>query len=85
MAGDVVSTADDAQAGEPLIEPVMRDGRRLRPKPTLTAVREHAAREMERLPLPLRRLASAAYPVTIAEPLRRLAEETDRRLAEGRT
>ena len=77
MAGDVVSTADDAQAGEPLIEAVMRDGRRLRPKPTLTAVREHAARELERLPSPLRRLAPAAYPVTIADRLRRLAEETD--------
>jgi nicotinate phosphoribosyltransferase len=82
MAGDVLSTEDDVQAGEPLVEAVMRDGRRLRPKPSLAAVREHAARELERLPAPLRRLAPATYPVTVADRLRRLAEETDRRLAQ---
>ncbi len=82
MAGDVLSTEDDVQPGKPLIEAVMRDGRRLRPKPPLAAVREHAARDLQRLPPPLRRLAPAAYPVAVGDRLRRLAEETDRRLAQ---
>jgi len=82
MAGDVLSTEDDVQPGEPLVEAVMRDGRRLRPKPPLAVVREHAARELARLPEPLRRLEPAVYPVTVTDRLRRLAEETDRRLAQ---
>ncbi|MEX0851864.1 MAG: nicotinate phosphoribosyltransferase, partial [Bauldia sp.] len=81
MAGDVLSTADDAQVGEPLIAPVMEEGRRLRPQPTLAEARDHAARQLKRLPAALRRLEIAAYPVIVADPLKRLAAETDRRLA----
>jgi len=80
MTGDVVTTADDAPAGKPLLEPVMRDGKRLAPSPPLASVREHALAELSRLPASLRGLAQAqAYAVTIAEPLRRLADEIDRR------
>ncbi len=82
MTGDVLSTEDDDQSGAPLLQPVMRSGRRLGGTPTLTAVREHAARELQRLPAPLRRLAPTAYPVTVADRLRHLAGETDRRLAQ---
>jgi nicotinate phosphoribosyltransferase len=82
MTGDVLSTEDDDQPGEPLIEPVMAAGRRIRPKPTLAEIRDRAARELERLPEPLRRLRPGpSYPVTVSDRLKRLAEETDRRLA----
>jgi nicotinate phosphoribosyltransferase len=81
MAGDVLSTEDDAEPGEPLIEQVMEKGRRMKPTPTLAEMRDRAARELKRLPEPLRRLRPASYPVTVADSLRRLAAETDRRLA----
>jgi nicotinate phosphoribosyltransferase len=82
MAGDVISTADDRQVGEPLLAPVMRAGRRVRPAPRLDDVRAHAAAGMARLPEPLRRLeAGATYPVEIAPALVALAEAVDRRLA----
>ena len=81
MTGDVLSTEDDVHDGEPLIHPVMHGGRRLGPPAKLTEIREHAARELERLPEPFRRLDPvASYPVRVAEPLVLLAAEVDRRV-----
>jgi nicotinate phosphoribosyltransferase len=82
MAGDVLSVEDDAQPGEPLIEEVMRAGRRLGSPRTLAEIRAHAARELERLPDSLRSLDGAApYPVTFGDALTRLSSEVDRRVA----
>ena len=82
MAGDIISTDTDRQQGEPLLEQVMRDGRRIAPSPGLSDVRARAARELKRLPEPLRRLEPGpAYPVDVADALLGLAAEVDRRLA----
>lgn len=67
--------------GEPLIQPVMQNGKRLRPAPSLDEIRQHAKRELQRLPDPLRMLDPAmTYPVTVADELKALAAEFDRRL-----
>jgi nicotinate phosphoribosyltransferase len=82
MAGDTLSTEDDTAPGEPLLVQVMAAGRRLAPAPSLADIRSRAARELARLPGPLRRLEAApAYPVTIGERLRALSGEADRRIA----
>jgi nicotinate phosphoribosyltransferase len=82
IAGDVLSLESDAHAGEPLIALVMQDGRRVGPTPTLDEIRAQAARDLERLPEPLRRLEpGATCEVKVAEALVRLAAEVDRRLA----
>ncbi|MFL6823474.1 MAG: nicotinate phosphoribosyltransferase [Xanthobacteraceae bacterium] len=82
MAGDILSLENDDQAGEPLIELVMQGGKRLKPAPTLAEIRARAARDLERLPEPLRRLEpGASYPVEVSEALQRLAEEVDGRVA----
>ena len=78
MTGDVLSVEADSQKGETLIEPVMRAGKRLAPAPTLAQIRERAARELARLPEPLKRLEGFDYPVTISDKLRALAVEADR-------
>jgi nicotinate phosphoribosyltransferase len=84
MAGDTLSVEDDDQPGEPLIELVMRAGKPLEPRPTLDQIRAHAARELERLPEPLRRLEpDASYPVEVSDVLRRLAAEVDGRMAQA--
>lgn len=81
VLGDVIAAEDDAQDGEPLLQPMMRNGRRLSPSPSLEAVRERAANELESLPEALRGVrGTAAYPVKIAESLERLAAEIDRGL-----
>lgn len=81
MAGDALSTLDDSVDGEALIQPVLRAGERVDPAPTLADSRARAARDLGRLPEPLRRLEPFDYPVEVQPKLRRLAEEVDQRLA----
>jgi nicotinate phosphoribosyltransferase len=86
MAADVLSVEGDEHNGEPLIEPVMKGGRRLAPSPSLAAVRERAARDLARLPDPLRRLEpGTSYPVQIGDRLLRLVDEVDIRLSHQRS
>jgi nicotinate phosphoribosyltransferase len=81
MAGDVVSLDTDDQRGEPLLQPVMRGGRRLFARETLAACRERASRNLEQLPDFLRHSKpTAPYSVEIAPALAKLAAEVDRRL-----
>jgi nicotinate phosphoribosyltransferase len=82
MARDTISLADDRQEGEPLLEPAMREGRRIGTAQTLAQGRERVARELARLPEPLRELAQAEpYPVAVADALKRLAADVDQRVA----
>ncbi len=84
MVGDVLSVEDDQHPGDKLLEPVMRGGRRLNPSQTLSDIRAHIRRELERLPEPLRRLeVGASYPVHVADKLVSLAAAVDRRLGLG--
>jgi nicotinate phosphoribosyltransferase len=79
MSGDVLALQGAPEPGKPLIVPVMRNGRRLGTLPGLAAIREHAAAELQSLPLPLRRLETAtAYPVDVTDALRDLANVVDR-------
>jgi nicotinate phosphoribosyltransferase len=83
MSGDILSLESDRQPGEPLLQLIMKDGRRIAPPPTLAEARDRAARDLERLPAPLQRLeAGASYPVHVAAALRRLSADVDRRLAQ---
>ena len=94
LAGDVVSLADEPSPDgtdepspdgnwAPLLQPVMRRGRRLAPPEPLAALRTHAASELARLPAALRDLGPAAaerpYPVAISASLQALAREIDAR------
>ena len=82
LTGDTLSVAGDAQSGEPLMVKVMAAGRRVGRRANLDELRSRAARELQALPASLRRLEPVApYEVLVTEPLRRLAAETDRRLA----
>lgn len=79
LAGDVLTTGDDAPCGEPLLQPVMRGGQRLAPPPPLAALREHAAAELSALPEALLALEPAATPyrVHVSEAMRALARHVD--------
>jgi len=86
MAGDLLALEGYDKPGEPLIAQVMRDGRRVASAPSLDDIRGHAARELERLPEPLRRLEpGATYPVEVADEVVRLAADVDRRMQEKMT
>jgi nicotinate phosphoribosyltransferase len=89
MAEDMLSTEDDAQEGAPLLRLVMRNGRRLAPRELLQTIRDRTARELARMPEPLRCLEQgASYPVQVGDALVELAADVDRRLSahtRGRT
>lgn len=82
MVEDTITLVDDALPGIPLLQPVMRGGRRLQDLPDLAAVRTYARAQMTGLPPALRGLETApAYPVVISSALQAMADAVDRRLA----
>jgi nicotinate phosphoribosyltransferase len=81
LAGDVLTLESDVRPGEPLLQPVMRDGRRIAERPALKDLRAHAGEELARLPTYLRTLRpDRTYPVEVSERLVRLAVQVDDRL-----
>ena len=81
MSGDILSTDDDKQPGEPLIVPVMRGGKRVGSTPTLVQIRERTVHNLARMPLPLVQLQpDVSYPVEVADALRNLAIQADANL-----
>jgi nicotinate phosphoribosyltransferase len=78
MARDVVALIGERHGGDALLETVMRGGRRQPDLLSLSAIREHAGRQLMRLPPALGRLEPAPYEVDISGAVRELAAELDR-------
>lgn len=76
---DVVSLEGDPQPGEPLLIPVMKNGRRLAASEDLGMVRRRAASQLTKLPDSLAVLDKAPEPyrVDIAQAVCELADEVD--------
>jgi nicotinate phosphoribosyltransferase len=77
-AGDLLALADEPppDAGEPLLETVMRGGELVRPHPALNRIRERCAAQLGALPEGLRRLSGHdTYPVRPSETLRARQEQ----------
>jgi nicotinate phosphoribosyltransferase len=78
MAGDWVTLARERRDGEPLLEPVMRGGKRCGERVALQAARDHARRQLRALPPSQRTLeADEPYPVAISDGVRELARRLD--------
>ncbi len=77
IAGDMVALCDEPMAGEALLRPAMRAGRRVPGLPDLAAARAHAAASLALLPEPLRRLEPGAVPIEISGGIRALAAALD--------
>lgn len=84
LLSDLIALEGESAPGRPLLRPVMRSGRLIRPLPSLLEIRCHAERERARLPLRLRWLdRPARYPVRISPGLRQALREVRRSLNEG--
>jgi nicotinate phosphoribosyltransferase len=81
FAGDSVRLAEEQGVGTPLLERVMRDGRRVEPSPPLTRVRAHCRMQLEALPDELKPIDPPwpRYPVSISPAVRLLADQVDAR------
>jgi nicotinate phosphoribosyltransferase len=78
MSHDIVTLETESQSGEPLLQMVMKDGRRLAPPVALEATRRLAADNLFRLPSAFRSLEPAApYDVRISRAIHELAETID--------
>jgi nicotinate phosphoribosyltransferase len=75
--GDLVARcSEDCDGAAPLLACVMRDGKRIQPTPAIGDVREHARKEVGKLPDSCRRLHNpVAYPVRFSHELQGLLEE----------
>jgi nicotinate phosphoribosyltransferase len=80
MLGDRLCLGDASCESVPLLQPVMRSGKRAQTFSTLDEIRRHAADQLRRLPLALRELRPGAYPVEVDAAVRALATECDRRI-----
>ena len=81
IAGDTVALLDEPAAGEALLRPAMRAGRRVAGFPTLAEARAHAAASLALLPEPLRHLEPCSVPVGISRGIRDLAAALDQTTA----
>jgi nicotinate phosphoribosyltransferase len=85
MAGDVLTVEGDPQSGEPLVQLVMRGGKRVGSPPALADARARVVTALGRLPAELKAIMPGRrYRVDVAPALFELAAAVDRRLA-GRT
>ena len=79
IAIDVLTTVDDSQEGEALIQPVMEAGKRLGSLPSLAQSRDHAADQISHLPDSLQDLTQdMAMEVRISQALQDLGHQVDR-------
>jgi nicotinate phosphoribosyltransferase len=79
MVRDLLTVEEDQQSGEPLIQQVMKEGRRLAAPESLAEIRQRLAAGLAQLPPPLRALEQAEpYPIVVSPKLQRLAEQVDR-------
>jgi nicotinate phosphoribosyltransferase len=82
--GDIMTVDGDALDGIPIIEMVMKEGKRLSPAKTLSEISAHTRGQLEALPSELRNLTArpSAYPVKISPALEKLKDDTESMLRE---
>ena len=82
-AGDVIALEEERMPGEPLLVPVMREGKRLSGVAPLAELQKRCQLQIERLPAAVRGLAVSdqAYPVRHSARLEAMLEEVRERIA----
>lgn len=80
MAGDVIGSSDEQLEGQPLLQSVLRNGRRLPDaSPPLVEVRDFAKKQFEQLPEPLKAIekSKSAYEVQISDRLEQQRQKVE--------
>jgi nicotinate phosphoribosyltransferase len=81
MCGDTVTLFDQPVAGDALLQPMMKNGKRLEPAESIDVARDRVREGLQQLPEAVRSLGQRAiYPVTVAESVQQLCNEVDRDL-----
>ncbi|MDT8319563.1 MAG: nicotinate phosphoribosyltransferase [Xanthomonadales bacterium] len=82
MSGDVLASRQEKLAGRPLLEPFMKNGRRVRQRDDPDTARERAARNLASLPEAIRGIerADSPYPVSLSDVLQLHLEQVKERV-----
>ena len=73
---DLLELEDEQSAGTPLLEPAVREGKRIRRIPSLKETREHCLHSVSKLPERVRRVrVTEPYELIISKKLQSLADE----------
>ena len=80
LLGDTIALASENRPGVPLLQEILRQGRRLAPPPTLVESRDLCRLRVAELPAYLQGLAAddSPYPVSVSDGVRDLADRMDR-------
>lgn len=79
LKGDKLAESGEDCEGKPLLDTVMRNGKRVVPSPPLDTVREYAAQQLATLPNQLRDpFVETDYPVEVSRTIQELAASIDR-------
>lgn len=80
--GDVIALENERMDGEPLLQPVMKSGKRLNPVALLSELQKRCQSQLEHLPAPLRALevARQPYPVRHSARLESMLEAVRERI-----
>jgi nicotinate phosphoribosyltransferase len=82
FTGDVLGLEDEQEAGEPLLAPVLRAGKRIAPATPLAQARAHCLEQLRRLPERYHRFEpmprGRGYPVRLSAGLKKLFEQMRR-------
>jgi nicotinate phosphoribosyltransferase len=80
LSGDSIALATEIRPGEPLLQEIMRHGRRVTPLPALTEIRDLCRQRVAELPASLRALSTedGLYSVCVSDRVRALADTLDR-------
>ena len=78
---DVITLDSEKSSGLPLLEPVMRSGKRVKPTPSLETVRRHGTSQLEILPESIKKIQNPSiYPVKLSTSLEQLIQRLDSQL-----
>lgn len=78
---DMIALDSEESEGKPLLEPVMRSGKRVRPAASIEILRKHAAGQLANLPDFLKRIQNpSSYPVKLSSSLQQLIQTLDSQL-----
>ena len=86
LSRDVIAAQDETlPQGEPLLETVMVDGRRLAPDPSLNEIRQRLVADLQSLPPDCRNIVNPAeYPVSISDKLQQLNQRVSAQIGHAR-
>ena len=80
---DILALEGEAVAGEPLLQRVVKDGKRVLPRQSLPEIKKYALASVEKMPAPTKELQATPYELRISPGLERLVTDLKEKYQRG--